>query len=138
MSSSLPAVPVSTTAASPARARTYADTNPRFTRSQVIPTPGAAGDPAGGASEPGGSAEPDDGLGDAPPDAAADRGLAPPLGLDAAGAQPAIPTTASATVPRPSSARKRRREKLIGALITDRWYETPPSGGFRRAGSGRS
>ena len=43
MSSALPSVPVSTTAASPPRARMYADTNPRFTRSQVTPSPVAGG-----------------------------------------------------------------------------------------------
>ena len=62
MSSSLPAVPVSTMAASPPRARMYADTNPRLTRSHVTPSPGAAGEPAGGSAE---AAELADGTGDA-------------------------------------------------------------------------
>ena len=50
---------------------------------------------------------------------------------DPAGAHPAIPTTARATVPRPSSARKSRRERATCAVITDRWYETPPQRRFQ-------
>src|SRR5688500_9622651 len=99
MSPSLPAVPVSTTAASPRRARMYAETNPRLTRSQVKLSPGT---PDAAADE---SAEAAGGDADPGPDAVGEPSLArlvaAPDAPEPAGAHPVTPTTASATAPRP-------------------------------------
>ncbi len=116
MSSALPATPVSTTAASPPRTRMYAETKPRLTRVQSIPP--AVGEPDAsvvaaalgmGVPEPEGDVPAAESLGPSAPDA---RGV-----VDAA-AQPATPRTASATEPRPRSARKVRRVRNGRMTIT--------------------
>src|SRR5262245_28900122 len=121
MSSSLPDTPVSTTAASPPRISTYADTNPRLTRCHVTPSP--EGD---GGLEADGLALPDGPPGDDPAgvaDGASEAdGAAVPL---PAGAHPAIPTIAMAAVPRPRSTRNDRRDTDCGPGIIARWYDRP-------------
>src|SRR6478609_7516077 len=124
MAPSLPATPVSTMAASPPRTSTYADTNPRLTRSQAsAPAPLPALDDAAGAAEAG------------PLGGGVGGGVAAELdaGLDAPalGAHAATDTMASANPPRPRSARKVRR--VIGTGDGIRPMVRPSS----RAGSAR-
>src|SRR5262245_53809536 len=88
---SLPPTPVSTIVTSPARASRYAETKPRLTR--VHATAPVAAEPP-----------PDGGAVDALP-LGVELGLVPPP----LGAQPAMPRTATASAPRPRSARNRRR-----------------------------
>ena len=122
---SLPGTPVSTTAASPPRARMYADTKPRLTRCQAVGPPAVPEpdpDPDGASPEPAAvdaeAAAPSPG-GDAGALAADDaRGTRIRRGA----AQPATPSTATARPARPRSTRNRRR--LIGnAALIAGWYD---------------
>src|SRR5829696_4356314 len=116
ISSSLPATPVSTMAASPPRTKMYADTKPRLTLVQSAP-PAA---PDRGGLEAPATAEAE---GPAPPpgpvlDPALAAAATDPL-LDPLGAHPAIPRTAIAAAPRPRSARKTRRVSITRAMSVD-------------------
>src|SRR5687767_11644377 len=69
MAPSLPPTPVSTRAASPPRTSRYAETNPRFTRSQATASallPDAGGVDAGGGLAPAEPAGPGEGVGPGP------------------------------------------------------------------------
>src|SRR5262245_4009100 len=107
ISSALPPTPVSTTAASPARARTYADPNPSATRSHWTAPAGA--DP-GGAD--GGELAPPPGDGALEPEGPDESGDGESVGATVAlplPPQAAIPNTAMTNAPLPMSARNVRR-----------------------------
>ena len=100
---SLPGVPVSTTAASPALTRMYADTNPRLTRCHVTPVT----EPAGEATVDGGAADPCDGLAGTP-DAAAE--VAAPPALAGEPPAPAAPVELAGEAARSPTSRRRTAE----------------------------
>src|SRR6185437_45110 len=120
---SLPATPVSTMTASPARTRTYAETKPRFARCHV--TPPAADEGGAPAEPPDAPADPAD---EPPPaaDAPAVDADGPPE-LSAVGPQPATLSTASAMVPRLAWTRNERRLRSIAYVIVGRWYDGRPT-----------
>ena len=125
ISSSLPATPVSTIAASPPRARMYAETNPRLTRDQRSAPPaesdGGVDDPA--ADAPGVAPGDVPGVGDEPPAPLDAEGRAEAI---AAGEQAASEMTARANAPLPRSATKVRRSMR----------RVSSTGGLPRRGSG--
>src|SRR6478609_11119910 len=100
MASALFSTPVSTRAASPPRARRYADTNPRFTRLQARAP--AALDAVADTNADGEAPAPGE---DAPPEGA---GVVAPAD-GAAGEQAATPRIATTKAPRPRSVTNVRR-----------------------------
>src|SRR4051794_13902942 len=131
ISSSLPATPVSTTIASPPRTRMYADTNPRFTRVQ------AAGPPeSGGGLAEARVAPPDAPAGDAPAEPDAFEGRDDAAVND--DPHPATDRRASATDPRPRSARNARRVNAVAVMRTlNHRCRSRPAGGRLSVARGR-